>query len=247
METEVFGRASAAAIAIAGGNLPITTQFNLQETMLKVSNLTKVKTANGIIDLRYPNTDATMTSTHRVHNNHLTAMTGNAATMHSNLPVRSNNVGSEMTLHPHIVSIPGGGSDPTEIIELSSSSSSLEEYDARKTRALSSSSSSMEEYDARKPRALNDTHFAASNMHARIISRVRKDLTSLVRNKDRTEEEEIAKKKLKITVKTLQKEKESGDHIATILDVTSDGHDLITSPMIDSQDCLELVMDLHAD
>jgi len=229
METEVFGRASAAAIAIAGGNLPITTQFNLQETMLKVSNSTKVKTANGIIDLRYPNTDATMTSTHRVHNNHLTAMTGNAATMHSNLPVRSNNVGSEMTLHPHIVSIPGGGSDPTEIIE------------------LSSSSSSMEEYDARKPRALNDTHFAASNMHARIISRVRKDLTSLVRNKDRTEEEEIAKKKLKITVKILQKEKESGEHIATILDVTSDGHDLITSPMIDSQDCLELVMDLHAD
>jgi len=60
-------------------------------------------------------------------------------------------------------------------------------------------------------------------------------------------ENSAKKTRLKTTLKTLQKEKDNDGHIATILDVTSNGNDLIGSPMIDSQDCLDLVMELYQD
>ena len=60
-------------------------------------------------------------------------------------------------------------------------------------------------------------------------------------------ENSAKKTRLKTTLKTLQKEKDNDGHIATILDVTSNGNDLIGSPMINSQDCLDLVMELYED
>ena len=62
METETFGRASAAAIALAGGNLPISTLFQLQESCLNVAPSTKVKTANGVIDMRHPKSNPLVSS-----------------------------------------------------------------------------------------------------------------------------------------------------------------------------------------
>jgi len=202
--------------------------------MMKAAPSTKVKTADGtIIDLRCPPKKDGMntTTSYRQYNNHLTTMASgsSAQPMHENQflpPPLSESARSEKILHPHIVSITR---DRAEIIDLSSSSSSMEGDDERKLPAL------------------DNKEFAASKMHDRILSRGRKELTNLVKNRNRTDDEETAKKKLKTAVKTLQKEKCSGEHIATILDVTSNGNDLIESPMINSQDCLALVMDLYED
>ena len=217
METETFGRASAAAIALAGGNLPISTLFQLQESCLNVAPSTKVKTANGVIDMRHPKSNP-LVSSHRLYNNRLTTMSGCAA----------NHAASTISNRPNMVSIPDMAT-ARDIIELSSSSSSSLE--------------GIEE-DTRKHHALDDTQFAASQMHERILARGRVQLTSLVKNRNRTDKENSTKEKLKATVETLQREKDSGEHIATIFNVTSNGIDLFDSPVIDSQNCLDLVMDL---
>ena len=159
-------------------------------------------------------------------------MTESAASMRANVfsPAPATNAANaaNATSRPRIVSIPENR--VADIIELSSSSFSIEEDDER------------------KPRALDDKQFAASEMYERVVSRGRGELTSLVKNRNnRTEKENSAKKRLKTTLKTLQKEKDNDGHIATILDVTSNGNDLIGSPMIDSQDCLDLVMELYQD
>jgi hypothetical protein len=212
---------------MAGGQLPIATLFHLQKTMMNVAPTTKVNTADGIIDLRHPKNNDSRSS-HRSYNNRLTNMTESAASMRANVfsPAPATNA-ANATSRPRIVSIP---KDPAaDIIELSSSSSSIEEDDER------------------KPRALDDKQFAASKMYERVVDRGRVWLTSLVKNRNRTEKEDSAKKRLKTTLKTLQKEKDNDGHIATILDVTSNGNDLIGSPMIDSQDCLDWVMELYQD
>jgi hypothetical protein len=201
---------------MAGGQLPIRTLFHLQKTMMNVAPTTKVNTADGIIDLRHPKNNDSRSS-HRSYNNRLTNMTESAASMRANVfsPAPATNAANaaNATSRPRIVSIP---KDPAaDIIELSSSSSSIEEDDER------------------KPRALDDKQFAASKMYERVVDRGRVGLTSLVKNLNRTEKEDSAKKRLKTTLKTLQKEKDNDGHIATILDVTSNGNDLIGSPMID--------------
>ena len=214
---------------MAGRNLSIGTLFHLQKTMMNVAPTTKVNTADGIIDSRHPkNNDST--SSHRSYNNHLTNMTESVASMRANgfSPAPATNA-ANATSRPRIVSIP---EDPAADITI---------------KLLSSSSSTIEEDDERKPRVLDDKQFAASEMHERIVARGRVGLTSLVKNRNRTEKENSAKKKLKTTLKTLQKEKDNDGHIATILDVTSNGNDLIGSPMINSQDCLDLVMELYED
>mmetsp|Transcript_4354 Transcript_4354/g.5012 ORF Transcript_4354/g.5012 Transcript_4354/m.5012 type:complete len:631 (-) Transcript_4354:116-2008(-) len=224
-----FDKGTAAAISLKGGNLPITTVFGLQKTMLQVAPTTKVKTPNGIVDMRHPKNNSSL-STHRLNNNRLTTMNGSASSMTANVvaltattPTNENAVST--AFRPRFVSIP-----ESETIELSSTSSSVEEEDAR------------------KPPALDNVQVAASNMHDRIVKRARTQLTSLVQNRNRTNEENIKKKRLRKTVQTLVKEnKEKGEHMATILDVTSNGKDLIQSPIIDSQDCLDYVMDLYDD
>ena len=200
---------------------------------MKAAPSTKVKTAHGIIDLRCPpQKDGTNTTkSFRQYNNRLTTMASDSSALpmdvNQSFPaLLSENARSETISHPHIVTI---ARDRCEIIDLSSSSSSMEVDDERKRPAL------------------DNKEFAASEMYERIISRGRTELTNLVKNRNRTGDEESAKKKMKRTVKTLQKEKCSGEHIATILDVTSNGDDLTASPMINSQDCLALVMDLYED
>ena len=55
-QSKVFGRATASSIAIASGNLPLTSQFALQSNSLSVAPSSKIKTSEGSIDLQDPTT-----------------------------------------------------------------------------------------------------------------------------------------------------------------------------------------------
>ena len=52
---------------------------------------------------------------------------------------------------------------------------------------------------------------------------------------------------MRTVVKKLRSEIETGNQISTILDITSNGNDLICKDKVDSPECLELLIDFYED
>ena len=79
-QSKVFGHATASSIAIASGNLPLSTQFQLQKRVLAIAPSSKVNTPAGTVDLSNPTSSrsiiAAPTTSHRSWNNRLTSMDG---------------------------------------------------------------------------------------------------------------------------------------------------------------------------
>ena len=71
-EKDVFGRATAANISIASGCLPLSTKYHMQRTILNVASASKVKTRDGVIDMREAGVNKKSVNTFCSSNNRLT-------------------------------------------------------------------------------------------------------------------------------------------------------------------------------
>ena len=86
---------------------------------------------------------------------------------------------------------------------------------------------------------------AALNMFERVLSHACSEIAAVL-HRNRVDEDIERKRKLKKTVRFLREEKKKARHRDCILDVTDNGKNLIIDPIIESKDCLELVMEYVA-
>jgi len=89
----------------------------------------------------------------------------------------------------------------------------------------------------------------AKVMSERVLTCARTNLTSLLKmGKKRSEEEDEEKKEMNTVVKKIRSEMENGSLVATMLDITSNGNDLVNKEdTVESQECLKLLLDFYED